>query len=617
MNERQLETLNARCNIMPLGQIKKYIASGQVTLNELTALKEERRRELERMLNDMPNPEETGQWGRIQDSLPRIEDSMEGISDILSRLDEYIVRWKDSRPNGNHLEEAMRLREDYEIKLRKKSQAEEEADWERVWNEFDGSTEALLSHRDRYPYSAYMEDIDDGVWNNLVMSKGLSGACEDYIREFPDGLHVKEVEDIRKAAEEWEDVKYYRECAEVKEYISNHSGSPFLHEAEELLNELKREEIEKMKGQASAYESSYLLRLVDSGVFSERELVVQGVIERGDIQNIRNIEETRRTLPDILTEIANCRKECLADATDVFFFGIPSTGKSCILMGLTGTDTLNYNAVKGGGPYAAALNQYLVGGITVGQTPGDFIATIPAEIVLEDSVHPLNLVEMSGEEFAFKLAGNEEGKVSFEDMGTGASQLLRNSNRKVFFIIIDPTTMTISFNHDVPERDADGNVKLNADGNPIMMIRKFNINQRITLKKLVDVLMDPDNKDVMEKVDAINFIVTKADVLDRNQNGNDRESEAYERFVTNFGQELKRLIKFCAANGINITSDTKTNGHPRLYTFSLGRFKVGGFFTYDSYDSEKLVQVIKENTVSEKDENWWGKFLGMLNRPLF
>ena len=166
-----------------------------------------------------------------------------------------------------------------------------------------------------------------------------------------------------------------------------------------------------------------------------------------EVVEAKNLERIKNELPDINAEIAKCRKVCADGHTDVFLFGIPSTGKTCILMGLIGCTTIDVDTVRAGGPYSSALDQYLKAGLTIGQTPKDFVATIEAEIMEGTKKHMLNLVEMSGEDFAFKIADNENGKISFEDMGNGATQLLCNNNRKVFFIIVDPTARIVAFNH--------------------------------------------------------------------------------------------------------------------------------------------------------------------------
>lgn len=614
----QIRTLNERCNSMPLAQLKKYIVGGMIDFpDDLPALEAGRRAELEVMVKDMPNAQEAREWQNIMARTPYSPDDEMAMQALFDDLERYIGNWDNSRPAGNHVDDAIGMREDVRQALSLCRGQAEETDWNNLWNIDGGSTQGLLNHMAKYPHSAHMDEIDDSIWANLSMEGDLTYAADTYDRYFPRGRHKAETERIRNCSLEWEDCKNYYDLERTAEYIAKYPDSPFINEARQFLQRLKEDELAYMRERGATYDANRILKYVETGVFTEQELIYHRIIQPGDIQQIREADQRRSTLPDILTEINNCRKEVAEDATDVFFFGVPSTGKSCILMGLTQSGLIHCNWVKGAGAYAAALNQYLEAGITINRTPGDFIATIHATIEEDDKSHPLNLVEMSGEEFAFKLANNENGVVSFEDMGSGASNLLSNTNRKIFFIIIDPTTTTLNFSHEVQQRDMFGNPMVNEEGRPVMTTRQFNLNQRVTLRKMLDVITDESNAKIMKYVDAIHFIVTKADMLDNVHNGNDRETEALARFHANFGSEVNRLVKFCKENGINATSDRHTDGHPNLYTFSLGKFKIGGFFDFDPMDADKLVDVIRTNTFAKRDLGWTDRLRSMFNRKIF
>ena len=76
----------------------------------------------------------------------------------------------------------------------------------------------------------------------------------------------------------------------------------------------------------------------------------------------------------------------------------------------------------------------------------------------------------------------------------------------------------------------------------------------------------------------------------------EREDEAYQRFMDQHQNIIRPLIDLCQANGIN----RDTNGQPMLYTFSLGRFYVGGVYQYDPTDANKLVEVLRKCTTSSR-----------------
>lgn len=619
----QIARLRQICNTMPFGQLKKYVTDGLLTSTSLLPeLNDERRRELDNVLSTMPNPEEARQWEAASASAASAGEDEYAIQQAIDSLSLYIDTWDAIRPTDNHVDEASGLLYQLKAEITERRAAVEENDWNDVWDRRGGSIDALLGHLYKYPYTVHADEIDDAVWSELQRDPDALRAAEEYERNFPKGRHMGDVAAVRNALNEWEQAKAFADAREIRQYIDRNPGSPFANEAQALLAELKRAELERMREKGSAYDAKELMDLIYDNVFTERELIATGILERGDLDMIRDAEQDRERLPDIRTEILRCTQECRPDSTDIYFFGIPSTGKSCILMGLISSGALSYNSAHGGGNYADALSLFVNAGVTIPSTPGDFVATIQSEIITDMGKNKVmtshvNLVEMSGEEFAFKLSSNENGHVGFKDMGKGAPELLINSNRKIFFIIIDPTATMVRFQHAVQMTDDYGNPMFNEEGKPVMTLRNYNLNQRIMLKRMIDVLMDPENKEIMEKVDAIHFIVTKADILDNNKNGNDRESEAMLRFRANFGSELQRLIRFCRENDINVTRNDATYGHPRLYTFSLGDFKIGGLYRYNPADSEKLVQVIKENTGSERELSWFDKFRRVLSKPIF
>ena len=369
--------------------------------------------------------------------------------------------------------------------------------------------------------------------------------------------------------------------ADLYEYIVSHPANPDIPQVRRRLAQLKTQEIDRMKELQSNYPVEDLLFFLEKGIFTEHELIGSNVATTESLQILRRLDEMKDSLPDVNEEIRKCRMECTPGRTDVFLFGIPSTGKTCILMGLIGSPHININTVRGGGPYSCVLEQYLDSGFTIGQTPKDFVATIEADISDGTGSHQLNLVEMAGEDFAFKIADNENGIVSFEDMGTGATRLLSGPNRKAIFIIVDPTAKTVRFNHLVNETDQFGNVRT------FLVTR--NVNQKIILKRLVDLLSQPENQRILRNVDSINVIISKADVLGY---GPEREKVAYARFMEQHSSIVGPLTRLCRQYGIN----KATGGIPMLYTFSLGRFYVGGIYQYDPTDANKLVEVLRNNT---------------------
>lgn len=587
------EAQKRNLNRMPVVKLLDYIEKGTITFPEdFEFVDEVKKQQIKTEIAKRPNQQEVQDWETLVPELDSNTDSLK------LKLMQYISRWETTMPAQNHIAEARNKISEIEAQRIAEGSQREQNEWESL-DLFNISS--LIYYLDKYPNTNHRSEIDDAVWGLVSTSPSPSRSINDYLSYFPTGNHSTEAKKALQEYESWQTIKSNRDLMEVYDYTQSHGDSPFLREAKTLLFELKEIEIAKMKHLASNYPADTLLQYLSVGVFSDRELINNGVVTKVSLEILNNLDSVRNGLPNIVDEIQDCRRECAEGRTDVFLFGIPSTGKSCILMGLIGSSAIDVSYVKAGGPYAAALQQYLDAGFTIGQTPADFVATLEAEIPNGNQTHFVNLVEMAGEDFAFKLAHNPDGQISFKDMGAGAPELLSNNNRKAFFLIVDPTARVVTFNRMISNTDDEGNEHKS-------LIRS-NVNQQITLKRMVDLFALPENASIMEKVDSIHIIVTKADMCG---NESERDDKAFGLFMNQYRSIIRPLANICEKYGINVA----TNGFPKLYTFSLGKFYVGGIYQYDETDANKLVNVIKGNVWGEKKPSIFDKVRAIVNNPI-
>ena len=551
--------------------------------------------------------EAIAKYNEIEDKLPtpagmEWEELKPSLSDMsqntLDRLNAYIRKYEGTRPKGNRVDEAIAKRNEIKDVLQCEALAKEETEWNTV-DPF--SMTSLIGHLNKYPMSAHHDEIDENVWN--ITDKENVQQLQDYKVLFPKGKYIGEANARLNAIVEWNRVRDSDDIIVVYNYIHNHPRSPYKNEADLLFMKLKQREIDFMRHEPNRYEVSRLQDLVKLGIFTDRDLISKGVMTE-NVWNTLNSIDVKKDLPDIYEAMQNSVAECPEGYTDVYFFGIPSTGKTCVLMGLSCTSSLQVNLASSGGPYAEALRQYTDYGMTIPRTPGDFVTTLKATISEKkngmDIKHNVNLVEMSGEEFAFGITNNEAREFSFEEMGTGVTELLRNDNRKVFFLIIDPTTNIVRFNREYDEYDEQ-------TGEKIHKLKYAVVNQKILMQKIVNIFQDPANSDIMKKVDSIHIIVTKADTLGEPLQ---RDDKALEVFNKNYGMNIvPPLIEVCRDYNINRNS----NYRPKLFTFSLGTFYVGGLYEYEETDSDNLVKAIMNATGGERQKTFWDKVRDVLN----
>lgn len=597
LTDLQRKKLIEGINSISINSIIKYIQIGDITLDDVPHISAERKQYIIDQLNSMPNPVEQQEWQAIEMML------IQPSTELVQKLSSYIARWDAGRPAGNHVELAKQKLPEIESQIKLEAERAEQAEWDAV-DPF--STTDLWGYLSKYPNTIHKSEIDDSLWG-LVNQESVQD-IQNYITILPQGIHVREAQLILNAIVEWNNVKLTNDIFCVNDYIRNNPNTPFKNPAQVQLMGLKQQEIGMMRTNPNSYEVNRLLRLINDGIFSDHELINAKVMTETVLETLRN-HDINADLPDIRQAIENSRAECKDGYTDVFFFGVPSTGKTCVLMGMSRSNSLHINLASGGGDYAAALQQYTDVGVTVPRTPGTFVTTLEATISsVSDqggAVHKINLVEMSGEEFAFDIANNPDRIFTFEQMGSGATQLLKNDNRKVFFLIIDPTANVVRINREIVVQDG-----FDEDtGEPITHtdLQYCVVNQRTLIQKMVDLFTDPGNAEIMKKVDSIHIIMTKSDTLG---NPVEREEKALNIFQQKFsGDILKPLIDLCEEYNIN----SRTNFHPNLYTFSLGTFYVGGLYEYEQTDSDRLVVAIKNSTQSVKKKSWWDRLKETVN----
>ena len=597
LTEQQRSQLIERINNLSMNTILRYFQSGEISFEDVPEISPERRQYIEEQLSKMPNPAEQEEWNLVAQMINSVSSDIASKKQLLGRIDTYIRNWESSKPNEHHVDEALNVRATIEAQIRDIAAQEESADWSRV-DMFSKSS--LLGHLSHYPDTVHQNDIDNAIWG--ITNQENEQDLTDYLTLFPNGLHSVEATQLRNAIGEWNYVKNSNDIFAANNFLQNNPSSPFRSQCQMIVLRLKDYEISEMKRLRNEYDVQRLLGLLNSNIVSKQELIMAKVITDNVLDTVMNMN-INTDLPNIQEAIAKSVPECKSGYTDVYFFGIPSTGKTCVLMGLTRSDSLHLNLASGGGDYASALQMYTDAGVTVPRTPGDFVTTLESTIAKHggDGVdHRVNLVEMSGEEFAFSIANNPDHIYTFENMGTGTTELLNNDNRKVFFLIIDPTADIVRVSREVERHDE-------STGQTYMDIQTCIVNQRTLIQKIVNIFQEQGNAEIMKRVDTIHIIMTKADTLGGFV---ERDAAARNIFDNRFGHNvLEPLVELCKEYNIN----AHTNFRPKLYTFSLGTFYVGGLYEYDPTDSNRLVKAIRNSTHGTKKKSWWDRLKEVVN----
>ena len=585
----QRERLIDDINRLNINVVLKYILNGVITLSDIPHITDDRRKYIE---DHLPAPAQMD-WDALQASLSEVSES------TLHKLEAYIRKYEGTRPDGNHVDEAIAKRNEIKDALQREALAKEEDEWNTV-DPF--SMMSLIGHLDKYPMSAHRDEIDDKVWN--IIDKESVQQLQDYKVLFPKGKYIEKAKALLEALDDWMIVRNSGDIFFVFQYIIKRPESPYIDKAYCLLVNLKHQEICRMRREPNRYDVSRLLYLVRLGIFTVDELISEGVMTENVWNTLNNID-VKNNLPDIYEAMQESKVECSEGGTDVYFFGLPCTGKTCLLQGLLCTTSLKVDLTAFSGSYAEALRQYSDYGMVVPCTPDDSVTTLKTTIITGGHTpieHKVNFVEMSGNHILDMVEDN--GEHSKEEDNSDIANLLHNDNRKVFFLIIDPTINELRFNRVYDEYNEQ-------IGEKIHKLKYAFFNQKIFMQKIVNIFQDPANSDIMKKVDSIHMIITKTDTLGEPLQ---RGEKALGYFNEHYGINVTQpLVDLCEKYHINCNS----NYRPKLFTFSLGKFYVGGLYEYDPTDSKLLVRTITAMVPPPyRQETFWSRLIEKIKNKL-
>lgn len=437
----------------------------------------------------------------------------------------------------------------------------------------------LTTHPNNPKFSA---DADNAFWDWALVQEDVMGAVREYDNYFHGmGSHSHEARSINAKYAEWQQVDKANFHA-LSTYIRLNPSSPFINAAKRARSALKEKLLERMRVAPHLMLLDEFKDIYTTGTCT-REEMIEATQMTEDFFNILTAAEA-----PIPPDAPNPSERAIADAepnrTDIIFFGMPSSGKTCVLTGLLSSQRMGVHADNWSGDYGQYLRVCGSRKVAPPPTASGFVAAIGCYILRDqNSQVPFNLIDMAGEVFSERLR-TADSTVSFEDMGLGATEIISNPNDKVFFFVLDPTA--------VGQRKED---------------------QKTAVNKVLGLIMSPVNKDVAAHMRGLHFIVTKADRLGDNRL---QKAHTFVRGIINEA-EANHLSAFCRDNAINVCSDSNLNGRPRVFCFSLGRFYPGNTFMRVTNDDDVLLNIIQDYCLSLHSDTAFDKIRNVLTQPRF
>jgi hypothetical protein len=622
LSEQQINNIYLRCNAAPMSQLLDLCLDPEsgITIDGLRAVHYNKMDQLEQQFNAQA---EEIVWAKSQSSIEAlsafIEKCQQGIfstahlaqakdkrkelaavveeddwnatkvSNDINALNAYIKKCTDGTYSDVHLQQAKDAAEFIDWNAAKVSHNPA------VMNGFIQKCNiGIYSSQHLNEAKDLLESWENGTiveeWNSLLTIKDTDtkrNKLNEFIQRYATNPTetaqkymskanelMEQLADAEQARIDWIDAKQENTILAYVNFLEQHPYCEYREEAEERIQDMKGDLLNDMKRFPFKYNREDMYGYISSNALTMKDLVDDSCVltDRGysHIKKYPHLIDEQRQLP--VSRLENPHSE--DGNTDVYFFGVSGSGKTCVLAGLMSlTGQLGFRfdpkGPGGGGNYAMELRNYARTSMLPPATDQNYIQVIDAQINDEDgNLHKIALIEMSGEKTAEFAA--IENPTSLEDLGAGAAGLLSNDNNKVLFFVIDPTN--------------EKNVQMGHDSSQWVM-------QSDVLDCVSSLLSK--NPDLMKKVVAIHVILTKSDTLGDYVDQNLIQDRLVEQGYSAVLQSIKAI---CQKYDIN----KQTGFQVGLYPFCVGKFMPGDVYTFDETDSLKILRVIQKNTIIER-----------------
>ncbi len=541
-------------------ELSDFIANGVVSMRELQDTGEfpaPIRKNVEKLLAGR----EDRDWSNV-----KVENTVDGYK-----------RYLECYPSGSHRDEARSLMR----------QVEHESEIANVWASVDkNDINDLNLFVSNYPLSSFatkakeiLGRLDGNVWD--AVNKNDINALKAFCEEHSDSLHVadarKLIAGLQKASILGEKLE-----AQVKEIYNDRD---ILEPTERLLELIrktsKQDLLNVFEKDANLFPADFVRTMINEGLIDYSDLLCIGIEEDFIRQLVQNKPSPVFTPSRPLSKISRQK------TTEVYFWGIPASGKSCALgaimsvakSGCVAESMMMDNKCQGYG-YMNRLSSLFRNG-QVGSLPGSTATSSISEMAFDlldekHHEHSVTCIDLAGElvRCMYKHDTGEEVLTEQEEQSLATLNYILKDNRKIntkiHFFVIEYGGEDKMYGG-VPQSDY-----------------------------LAAALKYIETTGIIAKdTDAIFLIITKVDKL-KVENGHLREkikdylecSDAYRGFYNG----LKHI---CKKHEIN-------NGEVPIFPFSLGKVCFQSYCLFDDCTARHVVNMILKYTRGN-EVGLWGK----------
>jgi hypothetical protein len=420
---------------------------------------------------------------------------------------------------------------------------------------------------------------DDTDWERLKDNKA---GCEEYISKYPFGKHSKEAEEKiknfgqEKEKNDWEDLKYTE--LGCSDYITKYPNGLYVQEAKDKINHFEQlrlqanaernDILQKLRENTNHFTPGEILKHLNNNVISYQDILDAGV-PSAILQRLYNIEVRELKLGNPVDDIPT-------DFTEVYFWGIPGSGKTTALSAILSTAENKGYLSLASGPglnYATQLKNVFneTESVLPPPTPVEKTQFLPFSLRKGDD-HPrtVSLIELSGEIFECFYnhnAGTDFPTNNHQQTFNSLMHYLNSPNRKIHFFFID-------YN------------KGNA----------MDINNRTQSDYLNAAAEFFEKNSIFKKsTDAVYVVLTKADLIQGTNSYEERRDIAGEFLNDRFPAFIRTLKAHCKKYSIN-------SGRVIFEPFSLGKVYFKFLCSFDDSSAKKILDILFERIRENKPD---------------
>lgn len=373
----------------------------------------------------------------------------------------------------------------------------------------------------------------------------------------------------RKERLDWTVVSSSKNISGIEKYINDYPNGSYSQEAVQLLEEIKNGHqeknalLEKIRiNEPPGYTPDVIYGFIQSGKITKEDLIDLGIPK----VIIDNLDKESQDL-----EVGTSPEEIENGYTEVYFWGLPGSGKTCALSAILSMGVIDGDIDPQQGEGLHYMNQLSnvflkrTFGVLPGPTKIEETQYLPFDLTDNNKVkHPIALIELSGEIFkAFnKKSSNIPLSNVLESTYDKTKSYLNGPNKKIHFFIID-----ISKDPTKPDRDG--------------------ITQQQYLHAMAKFL---DNEKVFRNTtDGVFIVTTKSDVL--SEDPSLRKDLAIKHLNNNyksFSNSLKSILK-----------NNKLPESLNVIPFTLGEVYFNTLCCFDNSSSNEIIELLKKKTSKE------------------